>query len=86
MMESLIFSIRQIRKEKKNENRNLYLFSCNNLYKINQFFLSRPGRIFYHFKFDSLSSEVIQEYLKDNLKVQIDTNISQFIKTSKLQP
>lgn len=66
-----------------NENKNLYLFSCNNLYKINQFFLSRPGRIFYHFKFDSLSSEVIQEYLKDNLKVQIDTNISQFIKTSK---
>lgn len=52
-----------------NENKNLYLFSCNNLYKINQFFLSRPGRIFYHFKFDSLSSEVIQEYLKDNLKV-----------------
>ena len=66
-----------------NENKNLYLFSCNDLYKINQFFLSRPGRIFYHFKFDSLSSEVIQEYLKDNLKVQIDTNISQFIKTSK---
>ena len=65
-----------------NENKNLYLFSCNTLYKINQFFLSRPGRIFYHFKFDSLSSEVIQEYLKDNLKTQIDININQFIKTS----
>jgi hypothetical protein len=46
----------------------LFLLSCNSIFDISEFLLSRPGRIHYHFKFDRVKVEEIREYCKDNLK------------------
>jgi len=51
----------------------LYLLSCNNINLINDNFIARPGRLRYHFHFDSLKDDVIREYLKENL---IESRIS----------
>ncbi|WWT39352.1 AAA domain containing protein [Microcystis phage Mel-JY01] len=46
----------------------LFAFTVNSLWKVNQFFLNRPGRIFYHFKFKSVSVEFVKEYCDDVLQ------------------
>lgn len=57
---------------------NLFLLTVNNIYKLDDNLRSRPGRIKYHYKFTSESSDVIREYCKDNLndKTLIDEVVS----------
>lgn len=52
---------------KTNENNNLYLFTVNNTYRMNDNLISRPGRIMYHYKFKTLDVETIRAYLEDAL-------------------
>lgn len=49
------------------ESNKLFIFTCNDLSKINEYLLNRPGRIFYHFKFDSLSEETLKMYAEEKL-------------------
>ena len=49
-------------------NHNLFLLSVNRDHNINSMFLSRPGRIRYHYRFKALGLDVIREYLEDNLE------------------
>lgn len=49
------------------ENKKLFLFTCNQIFHVNSFLLNRPGRIYYHFKFNGISNEILNEYCKDNL-------------------
>lgn len=49
----------------------LYLFTCNNKYKIDSNMKNRPGRIYYMLDFNGLAPEFIQEYCADNLKKQL---------------
>jgi hypothetical protein len=46
----------------------LFLFTCNNLSHLNVFLLNRPGRIYYHFKFHSLTESTLRGYCEDNLE------------------
>lgn len=46
----------------------LFIMTCNSLYKIDNHFLNRPGRIFYSFKYTGLENNFIKEYCKDKLK------------------
>lgn len=46
----------------------LFVFTVNDLHKINNFMLNRPGRIFYKIKFGGLSEEFVREYCADNLR------------------
>lgn len=46
----------------------LYLFTANEIWKINQYMLNRPGRIYYKFEFNGLSQEAVQEYCKEHLR------------------
>jgi hypothetical protein len=50
------------------QGRRLYLFTSNDLYKINEFMRERPGRVFYSYEFKTLPPSVVTEYLEDNLK------------------
>lgn len=50
------------------ESRKLFMMSCNDLRYINPYFFSRPGRIFYHFRYGALREDVISQYCDDNLK------------------
>ena len=46
----------------------LFVFTCNNRFKINTNMKNRPGRIFYLIKFSGLDLDFVEEYAKDNLK------------------
>ena len=47
---------------------NLFLLTVNNKCELNDNLLSRPGRIRYHYRFESCDAETIRNYCKDNLK------------------
>ena len=51
----------------KNSNRKLFILTTNKLY-INNNLLNRPSRLRYLLEFDSLEPQVIEAYIKDNLK------------------
>lgn len=46
----------------------LFVITCNNIKKLSDYFINRPGRFHYHFRFDYPSPEEIREYLMDKLK------------------
>lgn len=46
---------------------NLFLFTVNNLYRVDDNLKARPGRIKYHYRFKSETADVVREYCKDNL-------------------
>lgn len=47
---------------------NLFLFTVNDKRELNDNLLSRPGRIRYHYQFESCDADTIRNYCKDNLK------------------
>ena len=47
---------------------NLFLLTVNNKRELNDNLLSRPGRIRYHYQFESCDADTIRSYCKDNLK------------------
>ena len=61
----------------------LYVITCNNLYKLNDFLINRPGRFHYHFRFDYPSANEIKEYLMDKLQKQYYEEIDKIISFSK---
>lgn len=56
----------------------LFILTTNDANSVNSYMKNRPGRIYYSFKFDTLSKEFIEEYCKDNLKDK--TQIESIIK------
>lgn len=46
----------------------LFVLTCNNVHRIDEHLLNRPGRIFYHLKYEGLEKEFILEYCEDLLK------------------
>lgn len=50
-------------------NNKLYLCTSNSE-KVSEFLISRPSRIFYHWRYGKLAEEVLEGYCKDNLKDQ----------------
>lgn len=59
----------------------LILLTENSIYHIDEHLLDRPGRIFYHFKYDKLSAEFIIEFCK--FKKLEDNIINDIINYSK---
>lgn len=46
----------------------LYVLTCNEVDKLNKYYLNRPGRFHYHFIIGTPKDNEIEEYLHDNLK------------------
>lgn len=46
----------------------LFILTCNEEGKINEYMLNRPARIYYNIKYTSLSKEEVTEFAEDNLK------------------
>ncbi len=46
----------------------LFVFTCNNQFRVDYHMRNRPGRIYYLIEFASIESEFIEEYCDDNLK------------------
>lgn len=45
----------------------LFVITCNNLYKLNEFLVNRPGRFHYHFRFDYPTAAEVRMYLEDKI-------------------
>lgn len=46
----------------------LFIMTCNDVYRINDYMRNRPGRIFYAINYDGIDADFIREYCEDNLK------------------
>lgn len=46
----------------------LFVLTCNNVWRINQHIINRPGRVFYHLKYQGLDEAFIRDYCDENLK------------------
>lgn len=46
----------------------LFVITCNELRKLNDYLINRPGRFHYHFRFEYPSAEEIRDYLQDKLE------------------
>lgn len=45
----------------------LFILTCNDMYRIDEHMMNRPGRLFYSLRFTGLDSAFIREYSQDNL-------------------
>ena len=54
----------------------LFIFTCNDKWKINIHMRNRPGRIFYMLDFDGLDQNFIIDYCKNNLKKSLQEHIT----------
>lgn len=50
----------------------IFFLTCNDIRKLNDCFLGRPGRFHYHFQYDKLSNAEIEEYLNSEIKIDMD--------------
>lgn len=48
-------------------NKKLFCVTCNDLSKLNDFLVNRPGRFHYHFRFEYPTKEEIEVYMRDHL-------------------
>ena len=61
----------------------LYVITCNEMRKLNEYLINRPGRFHYHFRFEYPSAEEIREYLTDKLNEMYYGEIDKIIAFSK---
>lgn len=55
----------------------LFVITCNDYRKLNEFLLNRPGRFHYHFTMTTPSSDEIREYLGDKLDAKYHSVIEE---------
>jgi len=60
----------------------LYVITCNELYKLNEYLVNRPGRFHYHFRFDYPSAPEIREYMMDKIPEDRFNEIDEIISFS----
>lgn len=57
----------------------LFVITCNEVHKLNSYFINRPGRFHYHFILGNPTPEEITEYMMDKLKPEYHNVINQLI-------
>ncbi|MCV9963539.1 ATP-binding protein [Pararhizobium sp. BT-229] len=60
------------------QSKKLFIVAINDVSKMNQYMLNRPGRFFYVFNYAGVSEDAIREFLEDNLndKTRIDSVVA----------
>lgn len=60
------------------QSKKLFMVAINEVYRMNQYMLNRPGRFFYIFNYAGVPEDVVREFLLDNLddKSRIDSVVS----------
>lgn len=58
------------------QTKRLYVVTCNEVRRMNQYLINRPGRFHYHIQFQYPSAEEIQLYLQDKLKPEFQNQIT----------
>ncbi len=65
------------------QGRKLFVITCNDIRKLNDFFINRPGRFHYHFRFGYPSADEIRTYLYDKLAAEYYHEIEQIVTFSR---
>lgn len=60
----------------------LFIITCNNTNKLNDYYLNRPGRFHYHFKLRLPNADEIEEYLTDKILPKYQDVIPQIVSAS----
>lgn len=58
------------------DHKHLFIFTCNDVSKINEYMLQRPSRIRYHFRFDRVPKEIAHEIIERDYIPVDNTNIA----------
>lgn len=61
----------------------LFVITCNELRRLNDYLINRPGRFHYHFRFDYPSADEVKEYLRDKLPRKQYDQIADVVAFSK---
>ena len=61
----------------------MFVITCNDLSKLNDYLVNRPGRFHYHFRFEYPDAHEITEYLKDHLQPECHDQIGNVIAFSR---
>ena len=64
----------------------LFIITCNNIYKLNSYFINRPGRFHYHVRFEYPQRPYIEEYLNDNVLSQYASEIQSVLSFCNRKP
>ena len=62
----------------------LFIVTCNDLGKVSEFMLNRPGRFHYHINIGSPTSKEVQEYMADNILPEYHEVIPDVVNVAKL--
>lgn len=69
------------------QKKRVYAITVNDLYKVNEFMINRPGRFHYHFRFDYPEGDEIKTYLQDKVPAEYHgqiTGVTNFARRIKL--
>lgn len=61
----------------------LFVITCNDLDKLNDFLVNRPGRFHYHFRFGYPNAEEVEEYLRDKIPEEMYDEIPHIVDFSR---
>ena len=61
----------------------LFVITCNEVHRLNEFMLDRPGRFHYHFRMSAPTDNEIKEYMEDKLQKEYWGEISRIINFSR---
>lgn len=65
------------------QGKKLFVITCNELHRLSEYLVNRPGRFHYHIRFESPSEDEIREYLTDSLDAQYHGEIAKVVAFSK---
>lgn len=65
------------------QGKKLFIITCNELHRLNDYLVNRPGRFHYHFRFDYPSPAEVRDYLHDKLGSQFQSEIEKVALFSK---
>lgn len=61
----------------------LFVVTCNEYTRLNEYLINRPGRFHFHFRFEYPTAEEVKEYLKDKLDKEYYPEINKVVAFSR---
>ena len=61
------------------DGKKLFVVTCNDYYRLNEFMVNRPGRFHFHFRFDYPNPDEVKEYLTDKLDEKFYSEIKKVV-------
>lgn len=60
----------------------LFVLTVNNIFKVSEFIINRPGRVYYHFRYSGIKDDFIREFCEYHLEDK--THIESFVNLAKV--